>query len=580
MSRMVSMIRSGIRTTTAAVRNSSALKASLILTVCVNLVCGPVIASSTLPVKFTRTDRSLKANAAAPVDAGPSRNISEEKKRELIAEKNLGHLPLSFEANTGQTDAGVKFLSRGSNYGLYLTSDEAVMVFSSSKQPDNKIINAHSPRSDSAKHREVVRMKLVGADKEAKPEGLEELPGKTNYFFGNDSSKWRTDVSNYRKIKYDDIYPGIDLVYYGNSGELEYDFVVAPHADPGTIKLKFNGVSRIKLDRNGDLMLSTKTATLRHQRPLIYQEVNGTRTIVKGGYVLSSNSEVSFRLGSYDKTRPLIIDPVIVYSTYLGGTDLDEGFGIAVDSAGNIFIAGITDSTDFPLENPFQSTNKGGNEPVGYYELYVSKLDPTGQALIYSSYLGGVGTDRGGAIALDNDGNLHITGSTSSTDFPVTNAFQSTYGGGSSDAFLTKLNPLGGLIYSTYVGGNGPLYLPGNYYEIGNAISFDSVGNAYLAGETDSFNFPLLQPLKSSKGGTSSTSDGFLLKMSAAGSLLFSTYLGGNNDDDDALAMTTDAAGNIYLCGYTWSNDFPIVNAPSFSSQNAGRTSAFVMKLP
>jgi hypothetical protein len=576
MSRMVSMIRSGIRTTTSAVRNSSAVKASLILTVCVNMICGPVVASSTLPFRFTHTERAHKANAAVPAEAGPS-VIPEAKKRELIEQKNLGHLPLSFEANTGQTDARVKFLSRGSSYGLYLTSDEAVMVFNSQRQPSNKTNNAHS-----AKRREVMRMKLISAVANANLIGLDPLPGKTNYFFGNDPAKWRTDISNYRKVKYEQIYPGIDLVYYGNSdGQLEYDFLVAPNADPGNIKLKFDGIARLKLDKNGDLLLTNKTGTLRHQKPLIYQELNGIRTSVDGGYVLGSNGEVSFRLGNYDKTRPLIIDPVIVYSTYLGGTDLDEGFSIALDSSGNIYLAGITDSTDFPLENPFQSINKGGNGPVGYYELYATKLDPTGQSIIYSTYLGGTGIDRGGFIAVDNDGNLHITGSTSSTDFPMANAYQSTYGGGASDAFLTKLSPTGNfLIYSTYFGGNGPNWLPGNYSELGNAISFDNVGNAYLAGETDSFGFPVVQPLKATKGGTSTVSDAFLLKISTAGSLLFSTYLGGNNDNDTAMSMTTDTAGNIYLSGSTMSTDFPVLNAPSFLSQNASRSNAFVMKLP
>lgn len=586
MSRMVSMIRSGIRTITLAVLNSSALKATLILTVCVNMVCGPIVASSTLPVRLAHTERAHKAPAAVPVNAGTSMSISEEKRRELIERKNLGHLPLSFEANTGQADARVKFLSRGSNYGLYLTSDEAVMVFRSHKRQDNKIKNAHSLRSeslplpDSAKRREVVRMKLVGAAEDAEPQGVDELPGKTNYFLGNDSGKWRTNVTTYRKIKYDEIYPGIDLVYYGNSGELEYDFIVAPHADPRGIKLKFNGVTRVKLDRNGDLLLSTTTATFRHQKPLIYQEVNGTRTSVKGGYVLGTKGQVSFRFGTYDKTRPLIIDPVIAYSTFLGGSDLDEGFSIAIDSSNNIYIAGITDSTNFPLENPFQSINKGGNGPVGYYELYVSKLDPTGQSLIYSTYLGGTGIDRGGVIAVDNDGNLHITGSTTSIDFPVANAYQSTYGGGASDAFLTKLSPSGNfLIYSTYLGGNGPNWLPGNYFEAGRAITLDSVGNAILAGETDSFGFPVLQPIKATKGGTSAASDAFLLKMSTGGSLLFSTYLGGNNDDDSANGITQDAFGNIYISGSTSSTDFPIVNAPSFLIPNADAYNAFVMKL-
>lgn len=582
MSRMVSMIRSGIRTITSAVLHSSALKASLILTVCLNMVCGPVVASSTLPVRFAHTERAHKAPAAAPANAGTLVSISEGKKRELIERKNLGHLPLSFEANTGQTDARVKFLSRGSNYGLYLTSDEAVMVFPSHKRRDNKIKNAHSlgseslPLPDSPKRREVVRMKLVGADEDAEPQGVDELPGKTNYFLGNDSANWRTDVTNYRKIRYEEIYPGIDMVYYGNSGELEYDFIVAPHADPRAIKLKFNGVTRIKLDRNGDLLLSTKTATVRHQKPLIYQEVNGTRTPVEGGYVLNTKGQVSFKLGKYDKTRPLVIDPVIAYSTFLGGTDLDEGFSIALDPSNNIYIAGITDSTDFPLENPFQSINKGGNGPVGYYELYVSKLDPTGQALVYSTYLGGTGIDRGGSIVVDNDGNLHITGSTTSTDFPVANAYQSTYGGGASDAFLTKLSPAGNfLIYSTYLGGNGPLWLPGNYLEYGNAIALDNVGNAILTGGTDSTGFPLLQPIKATKDGTT---DAFLLKMSTAGALLFSTYLGGNNRDGIG-GITTDTVGNIYIAGGTSSTDFPIVNAPSFLVPNADQSNAFVMKL-
>jgi hypothetical protein len=558
---MVSTIRSGIRTITSAVRNSSALKAGLILTVCVNLVCGPVVASIKLPVRFTH-----KTPAPAPA----TRNISEEKKRELIERKSLGHLPLSFEANTGQTDARVKFLSRDSRYGLYLTADEAVMVFRSDKQRDNKIKNAHALGS------EVVRMKLVGADEAAASQGLDELPGKTNYFIGNDPSKWRTDVTNFRKIKYDDIYPDIDLVYYGNTGELEYDFIVAPHADPGAIKLKFNGVNQIKLGRNGDLLLSTKTATLRHQKPLIYQEVNGTRTPVKGGYALGARGQVSFRVGTYDKNKPLIIDPVIAYSTFLGGSDLDEAHGLAIDSSGYIYVAGISDSTNFPLENPFQSINKGSNAPVDYAELFVTKLDPTGQALIYSTYLGGAGVDRGGAIAVDSAGNLHVTGSTTSLDFPVANAYQPTYGGGSSDAFLTKLSPAGNfLIYSTYLGGDGPLYLPGNADEYGSSVALDNVGNAYLSGKTDSTSFPTLQPLKATKDGDT---DAFLLKMSTAGALLFSTYLGGNADDGIG-DMTTDTAGNIYLAGGTSSSDFPVVNAPTFLAPNANPGGAFVMKL-
>ena len=568
------------------IRNNSVLQpisVGLVLALWASMVCSPIITLSHAAPPAAVPGRSALVHPANSVATSAAYHAEDKNDRveQNRLRESFGKLPLNFEANSGQTDARVKFFSRGSGYGLYLTPNEVLMVFGSAKPHANETRNAKQRTPGDAtvqtkpKEQAIVRMDLVGANDQARLIGLEELPGKTNYFIGNDPKKWRTDVVNYRKVKYESVYPGVDMVYYGDQSQLEYDFIIAPHADPKSIKLKFNGATAPKVDRNGDLLLFSKSGMLRQLKPVIYQETNGGRTIVEGGYALSCKGRVSFRLGEYDASRPLIIDPVIAYSTFLGGSDLDEGASIAVDSSNNIYIAGITDSTNFPLSNPFQSINKGGNGPVGYYELFVSKLDPTGQFLVYSTYLGGTGIDRGGSIAVDSDGSLHITGSTTSTDFPVANAFQSTYGGGSSDAFLTKLSPAGNsLVYSTYLGGNGPLYLPGNYYEGGYEITTDTLNNAYLVGITDSNSFPTVLPLQSDQGGD----DAFIVKLTPAGTVLFSTYMGGSNDEH-ASGVTLDPVGNILVAGSTSSTDFPVINAPSFLSGTADQNNAWVAQL-
>jgi len=309
-----------------------------------------------------------------------------------------GKLPLYFEANRGQTDEQVRFLARGSRSMLFLTPSEAVLAFT------------HRGVS-----RTVLRMTFIGANPEPSVVGAEELPGKANYFIGSDPVKWRTNVSTYAKVRYKNVYPGIDLIYYGNQRQLEYDFVVSPGADPKRIRLGFQGADKLEVDAQGDLVLHTATGVIRQRKPVIYQEVEGARREIAGGYVLEGARRVGFRVAAYDAHRPLVIDPALFYSTYLGGSDSDEGFAIAVDTAGNAYVTGSTFSIDFPTtQGAFQTTL------VGFHGVaFVTKLNSTGSGLVYSTYLGGAIEERGQAIAVDIAGNAYVTGRTFSKNFPT-----------------------------------------------------------------------------------------------------------------------------------------------------------------
>src|SRR6187431_1632102 len=260
-------------------------------------------------------------------------------------------LPLKFEVNEGQTDSRVDFLARGPGYNIFLTATEAVFAL---------------PRAPA------MRMQLVGSAADPRVQGLDALPGKVNYFRGQDAASWQTKVPIYRRVKYSAVYPGIDLVYYGQSQQLEYDFIVAPGADPGTIKLGFAGVEKTTVDAQGDLVLKTAGGPLRFQKPVIYQIDNGRRHPIEGGYVHRSPHQIGFRVGAYDRTRPLIIDPVLSYSTYLGGSGVDGGDSIAVDATGAAYVLGFTTSTDFPTVNAVQPTDNGGQD------FFVAKLTPDG----------------------------------------------------------------------------------------------------------------------------------------------------------------------------------------------------------
>ncbi len=491
-----------------------------------------------LPSLLLPTDRPSDATLLASMKPMPSAQQVE----------SYGKLPLSFEVNQGQTDNQVKYLSRGLGYSVFLTHTEVVLSLrgtSDSKAQPGMGERLAKREATEKKPGSVVRMELIGANSKPQVKGLGGLSGKTNYFIGNDPKKWRREIPNYAKVQYKNVYPGIDLTYYGNQRQLEYDFIVSPGSDPKTVRLGFEGVDKLELDNESDLIVHSGSELIKVKKPLIYQDINGIRKTVRGGWKLQDSHYVGFDIARYDSTRPLIIDPVVIYSTYFGGTDFDDARGIAVDASGDTYITGITFSADFPTASPLNGNNNGSGD------VFVAKLDHTG-TLIYSTFLGGTGQDEGDAIAVDGSGNIYITGMTFSTDFPTENAFQQVKGGGSLDAFVAKLNSSGtALGFSTYLGGTGDDYALG--------VSADASGNTYVTGSTSSINFPTQIPFQPNYGGGSA--DAFLSKFDATGSaLVYSTYLGGNGEDGSR-AIDIDIANAAHIVGTTTSNDFPVINA-------------------
>jgi len=523
--------------------------------------------------------------------ASPSQSASPAQKARLV--ENYGNLPLSFEANTGQVDTSVRFLSRGIGYTLFLTCDEAVLA------PRKSNVEIRNSKFET--RRSKLRMRLLGANPAAKVTGENELPGKANYFIGNDPKNWRTNVPTYASVRYTGIYPGIDLVYHSNpsaEGQLEFDFAVAPGADARPIRLRFGELNRLRMAADGDLVVTTAHGALAFRKPLVYQMVDGRRRAVAGGFALLGKHTVGFRLGSYDRANTLVIDPALAYSTFLGGSGgtygaADLASGLAVDSSGNAYVAGSTCSTDFPVTpGAFQTTNHAAAN--NGCNAFVTKLNPNGTALIYSTYLGGSGSDIGSAIALDTPGNVYVAGQTSSTDFPVTpGAFQTSNRAAANDstnAFVTKLNPSGtALLYSTYLGGSG--FQAGYPGDVANAIAVDAAGDAYVAGRTFSVDFPVTQGAfqVANNGAANECANAFITKLDPAGTaLVYSTYLGGSGgnrigfmgDVGDAIAV--DAVGNAYVAGQAGSANFPITQG-AFQTTNQAvaneSTNAFITKL-
>jgi hypothetical protein len=481
-----------------------------------------------------------------------------------------GKLPLQFEANQGQTDARVKFVSRNSNYNLFLTSIEAVLTLNKpvvgSARKHGEFVPRHTLKNlgrPAEQQRDVLRIKLIGANANADVVGQDELPGKSNYFIGNDPAKWRTNISNYRKVQYRNLYEGVDLVYYGDQHQLEYDFVVAPHADPAKIRLSFKGALRIQLDAEGNLILRTRGGSVSQRRPSVYQELDGGKEQIAGGYKLLNQHEVAFKVGDYDRSKPLVIDPVLAYSTYLGGGADESGMGMAVDADGNAYVSGSTSSVDFPATTAFSPPPSVGGL---INDAFVAKLNPSGTALVYAAYLGGSNFDEATRIAVDSSENVYVTGDTTSVDFPTTpGAYRRVFSSGNAsypDAFVTKLNATGSaLVYSTYLGGL--------FDDVAFSIALDSAGQAYVTGGTDSFNFPVtsgvVQPGLAGEF-LDAAVDAFLTKVNADGSgLVYSTFLGGA-DEDFSNGIAVDSAGNACVTGITLSTDFPIFNAiqPTF----------------
>lgn len=490
--------------------------------------------------------------------------------------------PLIFEANQGQTDPQVKFICHASRYRAFLTA--SAMVLSLRATEAGKVQSGMATPGAQLSEKITVQLQLVGAASNPMIIGEDPLPGRVNYFIGRDPSKWHTNILTYSRVRYKNVYPGIDLVYYGNHRQLEYDFEVSPGADLNNIQLQITGPGRSEVDANGNLVLDTTIGQLHFQTPSVYQELNGNRVPLSGAYVMSDTTHVRFRVASYDQSKPLVIDPVLVYSTYLGGSGDDEPSGIAVDNAGNVYVAGYTDSTDFPSADL-------GSLPSGDTHVFIAKLDAAGSNLVYADYLGGNSQDYGYALVLDANNDVYVTGSTASSDFPLVNPYQGTYPG-SFNAFLSKISADGSsLLYSTYLGGNGS--------DIPAAITIDSSGSVLVAGNTSSTNFPVAaayQPTASPNQGGNFGNYGFLSKFSPDGSYLaYSTYLGGSSNVAYNCSGTpcwsspfsaingiaVDSEGNAYAGGVTNTYNFPTTtNAyqPTASTQQTNPTVGFVSK--
>lgn len=490
------------------------------------------------------------------------------------AAEAYGRVPLSFEANVGQTDdARVKFLSRGRGYNVYLTSTEAAITFAAPKSDREAAKRRRRgflrgpgySRSGVNDQERALRICLSGANKAAKVKGLNELPGKNNYFVGSDPRKWRLNVKTYSRVEYESIYQGVDLVYYGTGQQLEYDFKVAARANPAAIGLRFEGTGPLEINSAGDLMIGSQGGEIRQLKAVAYQENNGAKQEVQCNYVLRDNREVAFQLGEYDAGKPLTIDPILSYSTYFGSSlGQDYIAGLALDPAGNAYIAGSTGSENFPVTpGSFQDKRKG------FESAFVTKLNASGTAILYSTYLGGSNYETGSGIAVDPAGNAYVTGSSGSVDFPTTaNAFKKRLRG-STDVFVTKLNPAGnGLAYSTYLGGRGDA-------EFSAGIALDSAGNAYVTGATMSVDFPVTSGAAQEQH--HGNSDVFVTKLNAEGSgLVYSTFLGGSLSDG-AANIAVDSVGNAYVAGITMSSDFPTRKA--YQPALIGTRNVFVTKL-
>jgi hypothetical protein len=489
---------------------------------------------------------------------------------------DYGKLPLTFEPNQGQTTSEVGFLSRGQGYTAFLTAGGMVL----SLRPGSLTPAPNTSASGS----KTVQLRLIGSAGHPAASGEDPQPGKANYFLGNDPTKWRTNVPTYGRVRYSNIYPGIDLVYYGNHRQLEYDFEVKPGSDPNKIQFEIKGASQIRLDEQGNLVLELGNGEIHFESPIVYQESHGQRAPVQGAYVLTDSTHIGFRVAHHDASKSLVIDPVLVYSSYLGGSGTDQSTGIAVDSNGSVYLVGYTNSTDFPLTTL-------GTPASNANHVFVAKLDPAGANLLYADYIGGNDQDYGSALALDGANNVYVTGSTSSSDFPAVKAYQSQQPGPYT-GFVTKVSADGSsLLYSTYLGGNT--------FDQPVGIAVDSTGEVLVTGYTTSQDFPVANAYQAAalanEGGVYGTY-GFLTKFSPDGSLLvYSTYLAGNSNVmqdcggtpcwpapyNAVSAIALDANGDAYVTGTTNTYNFPVTPSAFLASNSTQQDESigFVTKI-
>lgn len=521
------------------------------------MALGQDLARAAANTKSPSSTITQRNGSASLVSHSPNAHITgSEAQRKNI--QSFASRPLGFEVNQGQTDSRVKYFAHGNGYTLFLTADGAV-------------ISAARMHSADSQMPSVIRMQLLGANQNAPIEGEDLASSYSNYYIGNNPQNWHTHVAQYGRVNYRDVYSGVDMAFHGMQSEesqgtrsksaLEFDFVLAPRADAAQIALQFSGTEKIKADASGDLVLSSNAGDVRLRKPVAYQEKNGSRMPVEARFIVNAKHQVSFALGNYDRSRELVIDPVLGYSTYLGGSAKDDGFGIAVDNAGAVYIAGQTASSGFP-------PNASTVAPAGGFDGFVTKVNANG-TLAFTNYIGGTGNDAASSIAVDANGNIYLAGGTEG-GFPVTgDAFQSSFGGGSTDGFVAKFDNTGTVLYSTELGGDGS--------DLAVAIAVDSSQNVYVTGLTNSpgttVKFPTTAgALQSSLNGTGNA---FISKFSLQGTgnntLVYSTYLGGSGFDEGN-GIAVDSNGNFYVAGDTTSSDFFGSAATGFQVQCGGAT--------
>jgi hypothetical protein len=481
-----------------------------------------IFATVTLLAGFAVSSMSSSKLLPTPAPAGSTAALS-----------NLGDLPLAFVPNEGQTSDQVRFTTRASGG----TIDFSAAGLSLS-------LPATSSETQDAKVQQV-QMRFLASNLAASIEAGPALPGKASYYLGNDPSQWHTSLSTYESITYRELYPGVDVQYEGNAGSLKGTYTVAPGADPSAIHWRYD-TSSVSLDAEGNLLIATNgTAKLTELAPVAWQLVGGQRVPVQVAYHLEDGN-AGFKVGAYDPSLPLVIDPTLTYSTYFGTWARDTNSGIGLDAAGNIYVGGSSYGVDFQYGN-----------------IMIAKLSPDGHTVLYTVDFGGSRSEVASAMTVDPAGNLYITGFTNSINYPLLNPFQAAY----RATVLTKFNTAGTMLYSTHFGGTGP--------DAATSIRVDGEGNMYLAGATNSTDFPTVNPIQ---GALRGNSDGFLSKLNAAGSaLIFSTYLGGNNNDIIE-GLTLDHVGDLYITGYTISSDYPTTPG-AFQTTHVGLQDAFVSKV-
>jgi hypothetical protein len=565
--------------------------------------------------------------------------ISNEQRSRVRA--SLGALPLAFEANQGQSDPQVKYMARGNGYTLFLTGDEAVFAVQSSSM-SNPTSNPKTSgkfatmRGRPAAKREeksaAIHMQLVGGNSHAQVAAGSEVPGVINYYIGNDPSKWHEGVKQYSAVTYREVYPGVNLAFHGARQQLEFDFIVAPGASVAPIGLAFKGESKIATDTAGDLVLSSSAGDVLLHKPVAYQEKDGQRQLVDVAFRKNAANKIAFVLGAYDHSRELVIDPTLSFVSYLGGSNDDEAYGIAIDPAADIYITGETKSPTF-----------GGQSAGPNFDVFVSEFNPTASSLVYTSIFSATGTGSGdcsgNAIAVDGSGEAYVAGS-ATAGFPISGGVvQTAFGGGALDGFVMKLAAsTGTMLYSTYLGGNGrdvvngltidtatppnvyvagdtfstnfpgaststiqsslagtddnafiaklngtataitySTYLGGSSFNLANAIALDSSTNAYVTGLTGASDFPTTSGVPQTS--LTGSQNGFVAEVKADGStLLYSTYLGGSGVDA-GLGIAVDAAGEAYVTGSTSSSNFPTMNAVQSALGGNSATNVFLTKL-